>query len=746
MTTSEEKLVPCPHCGVALDPPPKATKKCPACGQKMHLKRVAWTEERRLMTDAEVEENDREWAKFHRRNELIRRAGGIGFSETDYEDAAEKLYQQDVSAYRQHNPEGLNFALGRYAAFLISQERDDEAAVLLEEAIARKTDLPGIWSDYQLLLLRRKDIDKLCWAIEAQAKRERVPRPPLSDRILGFARRADRSGDSQLAWTLAEKAFRSAVAVRDDAGRWTVLGLMGELHEKAGDVDRAVEIWAQAFDEGSKDPTSADRLSLHLERRKDHEGASRVIDAALQRGLPANIEERLRKRGERCRARAGGSTRAADVAAFSVRRGADAVSCIWQTRIKPPIRDVDIVDGVARCFGISKGTGSLVDIGLSTGQEMRRASDLPAFSYLEMAPSGWAIAIERTAAIGRGETRLFFLDPTGSVHATSTVPDATSQIALGPDIWFVGCRDGGLYAFDLAGTKLWRWATPGSRGHVDNPYDRPCPYYVASAGDFAVAASMSTLYAIGRDGRLLWQTELPTDPPIEHTVWLSQGGKPGQAQALTRLGLTRTAGDDEIKAAYRTLAKVTHPDLHPGDVRAAERFREVHAAYESLMAGNQDDGGFGLAVRVSFSVGPPLATFVAARATSIVAGSSNGRVCVFDSKGRLTEAHVLGKYTAAPAALHVDGSLAAVWSEGTMFFFSAGAPVSSTTMESRPSGMRPWGDSIVVWRYNNLQVVERSGAVAWEVEFAKAIATAEVVGDELICAAGALMAFGRSGA
>jgi hypothetical protein len=657
---------------------------------------------------------------------------------------AEKLYQQGVSAYRQHDRQGLDFALGRYAAFLITQRRDDEAQALLEEAIAGKTDLPAIWSDYQYLLLRRKDGEKLCWAIEAQAKREQVPKPPLSERILSFARRADRSGDGQLAWTLAEKAFHCAVAARDDAGRWTVLGLMGQLHEKAGGIDRAVEIWSRAFDEGSKDPTSADRLSLHLERSKDYEGALRVIDAALERGLPANVEERLRKRRERCRASSGGSSRATDVAAFSVRRGADAVSCAWQTRIKPPLRDLDIVGGVARCFGVSKGTGSLVDVDLSTGEEMRRRSDLPPFSFLEMASSGWAIAIERTAAVGKGETRLFFLDPAGSVHTSSAVPDATSQIALGPDIWYVGCRDGGLYAFDLAGKALWRWVTPGSRGYSDNPYFRPCPYYVAAAGDFVVAASMGTLYAIRPDGKLLWQTELPADPPIERTVWLSQGGKPGQAQALTRLGLTRKADDDEVKAAYRKLAKETHPDLNPGDARAAERFREVHAAYEALMAGGFDDAGSGLSMTVSFTAGAPLTTFVAVRATSTVAGSSNGRVCVYDSRGRLTEAHVIGKYTAAPAALHADGSLGAVWSDGTMFFFSSGEPVSSTAMESRPSGMRPWGDSIVVWRDNNLQVVERSGAVAWEVEFAKRLVTAEVVGDALVCAAGALMAFRRA--
>lgn len=37
------------------------------------------------------------------------------------------------------------------------------------------------------------------------------------------------------------------------------------------------------------------------------------------------------------------------------------------------------------------------------------------------------------------------------------------------------------------------------------------------------------------------------------------------------LGVAKTATQDEIKSAYRTLAKKYHPDLHPGDTQAAEK-------------------------------------------------------------------------------------------------------------------------------------------------------------------------------
>jgi DnaJ-class molecular chaperone len=57
---------------------------------------------------------------------------------------------------------------------------------------------------------------------------------------------------------------------------------------------------------------------------------------------------------------------------------------------------------------------------------------------------------------------------------------------------------------------------------------------------------------------------------------------PVNADPYAILGVKREASQDEIRSAYRQLAKKLHPDLNPGDKAAEEKFKEVAAAYDLL--------------------------------------------------------------------------------------------------------------------------------------------------------------------
>ena len=59
------------------------------------------------------------------------------------------------------------------------------------------------------------------------------------------------------------------------------------------------------------------------------------------------------------------------------------------------------------------------------------------------------------------------------------------------------------------------------------------------------------------------------------------------------LGVARNATDEEIKRAYRKLAKKYHPDANPGDESAAKKMQEINDAYDRIKnpEKNQGPGG-----------------------------------------------------------------------------------------------------------------------------------------------------------
>src|SRR4051795_12438371 len=70
--------------------------------------------------------------------------------------------------------------------------------------------------------------------------------------------------------------------------------------------------------------------------------------------------------------------------------------------------------------------------------------------------------------------------------------------------------------------------------------------------------------------------------PVLHSPGFDGGFQSMADDPYQILGVAKTAGADDIRKAYRKLAKQLHPDLNPGDKAAEERFKKVSAANDLL--------------------------------------------------------------------------------------------------------------------------------------------------------------------
>ena len=64
--------------------------------------------------------------------------------------------------------------------------------------------------------------------------------------------------------------------------------------------------------------------------------------------------------------------------------------------------------------------------------------------------------------------------------------------------------------------------------------------------------------------------------------WQNERRLPKMEDWYQVLQISRQAKEEEIKAAYRRLAKEYHPDSHPGDRECERKFREISEAYSIL--------------------------------------------------------------------------------------------------------------------------------------------------------------------
>jgi hypothetical protein len=256
---------------------------------------------------------------------------------------------------------------------------------------------------------------------------------------------------------------------------------------------------------------------------------------------------------------------------------------------------------------------------------------------------------------------------------------------------------------------------------------------------------MGNIYAVSPNGKSLWHAAIPNERETNWNFTVPILGGVYNRQPYKVLGLPVGAPRDQVKSAYRRLALATHPDRNPNDPEATANFRRVQEAYERILVGQGDgasnaDGG----ITISFEIQgmEPTASFVTATNSGAVVGSSQGRIYTLDGNGNLRDARVLGD-GAVRVALRADGTLGAAWCDNALLFFCDGKAISATESVEWPRDLAMWGEHLVLWRRNDLAILDTFGRILYALEFSKSIAGVTVRDNVLYCAAGALVAFSR---
>jgi hypothetical protein len=219
------------------------------------------------------------------------------------------------------------------------------------------------------------------------------------------------------------------------------------------------------------------------------------------------------------------------------------------------------------------------------------------------------------------------------------------------------------------------------------------------------------LYAITERGHLLWGWELPHHHEQTHRIQLGTRGVESNHKALATLGLTASASPDEVRQAYRCMARLTHPDFNPGDSLAAERFRAVRSAYESLSAAGSQcptEGDVEVVFSLMINGRPVTATITAVAASDnlIALGTSEREAYLCDFNGEVLAYHQrLGTQPVQSVLLKPSG-FDAVYCYPHIHLFRDGGMVSSDQVPEYGGELIPHGDDKLLCGWKTMWLLD----------------------------------------
>ena len=392
--------------------------------------------------------------------------------------------------------------------------------------------------------------------------------------------------------------------------------------------------------------------------------------------------------------------------------------------------------GRLRALGTAAGMTVLTDLDASSFAVRRQARGLPGMQTLLLDADGFSLGYAHNAA-------LQFVDPDLQLAGTAQPSVFCVAFAEHRGRWVFACQDSSLHCFSNCGEHLWAWAGTARDQHFG------LSQRLAAGTHLILVSEGPSLYALTPHGNLLWDWDVPQRDEEPHRLSFTLGGiRQVNQAALSSLGLSATAGPDDVRQAYRRMARLTHPDYNPNDAGAADRFRAVHSAYEVLQREQASTASPSVRPTATMTLtfkGGPIPNSITAVTISdevIGIGTSKGDLYLLDLDGMVLVCHygVGSTFLGVGSLLLRDSRLEAAAAGRRVFRFSGGGPVAANETMDHNMELVSHGDDVLAAGSKTLWMVDRNSRVIGTMLTDRKIST--VVGgtrESTILTAGRLM-------
>lgn len=434
-------------------------------------------------------------------------------SQENYAEAEKFILKGIQECEKQKDQDALTFGLGRLGYCYEQMGLIDKARVAYEKAIQIGTDIPATYSGLLPILVFTGEIDRAFEIAEIwQRNGERNLSGKSQEIFINLSSRLVREKRYEEAILLLDRTIYYFPKKQNSQIYWQIRGLIGNAHEKAGNINEANQLYAKAILEGSSDPFTYNRYLINLEKQKQYSIALTIIEKALNIQQDAGWESDLKKRKQRMEIKTGTIPKSASkeiIPDFTIRAGERNISLVQQVQFSPQLTNF------ARSGDYFYGTtgGKTPKLYCYHVGEEEHAWE----TQIEGDPTGLLISGERiilyfrNGKVGDGKTSFFFYNADGKLINKRSLPDVPSEVVTTDDRLYAGCRDGKLYAFSADGQNLWSYGLPRSKTSQIDEYFLPCPYYVSAGRDLIAFTSFNTIYMLNPAGKLQFKWDIPEE-------------------------------------------------------------------------------------------------------------------------------------------------------------------------------------------------------------------------------------------